>query len=138
MIPALIPALMPWLAVALGSAAGGLLRYGCGLLIASRVDSGFPWATLFVNVTGSFLIGTIAALTDPAGRWAAAPLLRELLMVGVLGGYTTFSAFSLQTFALLRDGRLAFALANVVASVALCLVVVWLGYVVGSGLKPAG
>ena len=129
--------LMSWLAVAVGSAAGGLARYGCGLWIASRIDSGFPWATLFVNVTGSFLIGLVAALTDPSGRWAAAPVLRELLMVGVLGGYTTFSAFSLQTFALLREGRVAFALANVSASVALCLIVVWLGYLAGASFKSA-
>lgn len=128
---------MAWVAVALGSATGGLARYACGLLLASRVDSGFPWATLFVNVTGSFLIGVIGALTDPGGRWAAAPLLRELLMVGVLGGYTTFSAFSLQTFALLREGRLAFAIANVGASVTLCLVGVWLGYAIGSSLKAS-
>ena len=126
--------LISWLAVAVGSAAGGLARYGCGLLIA-RIDSGFPWATLFVNVTGSFLIGVVAALTDPAGRWAATPLLRELLMVGVLGGYTTFSAFSLQTFSLLREGRVGFAIANVSASVALCLVVVWLGYLAGASFK---
>ena len=115
---------------------GGLLRYGCGLLVAGRVDSGFPWATLFVNVSGSFLIGVIAALTDPEGRWATTPLLRELLMVGVLGGFTTFSAFSLQTFTLLREGRMALAIANIGASVLLCLVVVWLGYVLGSNLKP--
>ena len=127
----------PWMAVALGSVAGGLMRYGCGLLIASRVDSGFPWATLFVNVSGSFLIGVIAALTDPGGRWATTPLLRELLMVGVLGGFTTFSAFSLQTFALLREGRFAFAVANVGASVLVCLLVVWLGYAMGSSLRGA-
>ena len=129
--------LLSWMAVALGSAAGGLMRYGCGLLIAGRVDSGFPWATLFVNVTGSFLIGVIAAFTDPEGRWAAVPLMRELLMVGVLGGFTTFSAFSLQTFTLLREGRMAFAITNIGASVLLCLVVVWLGYTMGSNLKPA-
>jgi len=131
----------PWVAYAavmIGSAVGGLARYVCGLLIAERVDSDFPWATLCVNVTGSFLIGVFAALTDPGGRWANSPLLRELLMVGLMGGYTTFSAFSLQTFALLREGRFGIAMVNVLASVLLCLVVVWLGYAVASSGKSAG
>lgn len=130
--------LIAYVAVALGSAIGGLARYVCGMFIVERISSDFPWGTLFVNVTGSFLIGAFAACTDPGGRWANSPLLRELLMVGLMGGYTTFSAFSLQTFAFFREGRLGFALTNVVASVVLCLVVVWLGYAMTSGGKSAG
>jgi CrcB protein len=130
--------LIAYVVVALGSAVGGLARYVCGLFIAERVSSDFAWGTLFVNVSGSFLIGVFAACTDPGGRWANSPLLRELLMVGLMGGYTTFSSFSLQTFAFLREGRLGFAMANVVASVVLCLVVVWLGYAMASAGKSAG
>src|SRR4051812_39528946 len=108
-----------YVAVALGSAVGGLGRYLCGLLIVERFGSEFPWGTLCVNVVGSFLIGVFAAWTDPGGRWANSSVLRELLMVGLMGGYTTFSSFSLQTFAFIREGRLGFAIANVVASVVL-------------------
>lgn len=141
-MPATGQSLIAYLAVALGSAAGGVARYACGLWAASRIDSGFFLsssiaATLFVNVSGSFLIGIFAALTGPGGRWAGASLLPELLMVGLMGGYTTFSAFSLQTLALLREGRLGLALANVAASVVLCLIAVWLGYVLGNTLEPA-
>ncbi len=127
----------PYLLVALGSAVGGVVRYGCGVVIASRFTPTFPWATLFVNVSGSLLIGLLAALTQPEGRWGESPLLRDLLMVGVLGGYTTFSSFSLQTLILMREGRLAAALTNVGASVVLCLLGVWLGYLLASALRPA-
>lgn len=109
--------------VALGSALGGVARHWCGSLIANPATGAFPWATLFVNVSGSFLIGVLAVVLD-GDRTA-----REFLLVGMLGGYTTFSAFSLQTFELVRDGKVAQAGANVALSVVLCLVAVWLGYV---------
>jgi CrcB protein len=127
----------PYILVALGSAIGGVARFWCGGVFASRFTSTFPWATLFVNVSGSLLIGLIAALTQPQGRWGESPLLRDLLMVGVLGGYTTFSAFSLQTLMLIREGRPAAALMNVGASMMLCLAAVWVGYLLASSLRPA-
>ena len=109
---------MSWLLVALGSAVGGVLRYGCGLLIPSQ---GLPWATILVNIAGSFAIGAVAAS-------AAGVELKLFLMTGVLGGFTTFSAFSLQTLELAQAGDLLGAGLNVGLSVVLCLVAVWLGW----------
>ena len=81
-----------------------------------------------MNVTGSFIIGLFAALTDPEGRFLASPSFREFFMIGICGGYTTFSSFSLQTLALAQDGEWFRAGANAIASFTLCLVAVWIGY----------
>ena len=115
--------------VALGGALGSAARYGCSLLVAGWVGETFPWGTLVINVIGSFVIGFFAILTGPDGRILVAPDLRQFVMVGVCGGYTTFSSFSLQTLNLLREGDVVQAGANVVGSVLLCLVAVWLGAV---------
>ncbi len=116
-----------WLLVAAGSALGGVSRHAVGLLIAQRAGLAFPWGTLTVNVLGSFVIGVCGALLGATNR-TTAPWLREFVMIGFLGGFTTFSAFSLQTLQLLRDGKALAALANVVASVVICLLAVWLGF----------
>jgi CrcB protein len=81
-----------------------------------------------VNVTGSFIVGIFAALTDPEGRWLVNPSFRQFFMIGVCGGYTTFSSFSLQTLALAHDGEWFRAGTNAVASFAFCLFAVWLGH----------
>ena len=104
-----------------------MARYGCALFLARMLGETFPWATLFVNVTGSFVIGLFFALTAPGGRWAVSPDWRIFVTVGICGGYTTFSSFSLQTLALLRDGEWRLAGLNVAGSVGLCLFAVWLG-----------
>lgn len=93
---------------------------------------------MFVNVTGSFLIGVIAALTQVDGRWGNTSTLRDLLIVGVLGGYTTFSAFSLQTLLLLREGKASFALMNICVSVVLCMLAVWLGFALAVNSRSVG
>lgn len=118
-----------YLLVALGSALGGVARFWLSGLVAQRLGETFPWGTILVNITGCFLIGFIDTLTSVDGRVALAPGGRQLLMIGVLGGYTTFSAFSLQTLALARDGQWLFAAGNVILSVVLCLAAVWLGHV---------
>jgi CrcB protein len=100
-------------------------------LIAERAGGTFPWGTLIVNASGSFLIGLFAAVAEPGGRRYLAPAGRSFLMYGICGGYTTFSSFSLQTLDLIRSGDWLKAWANVFASVAVCLVAVWLGYVLG-------
>jgi len=121
-----------WLAsvlwVALGSALGGVARFLASVLVAERLGDSFPWGTLLVNLTGSFLIGLLASLALPDGRPLLGPSARLLLMTGVLGGYTTFSALSLQTLQLLQAGQPARAGLYVAASVALCLLAVWAGH----------
>ena len=118
--------------VALGSALGGMARYGVSGIVANRVGETFPWGTLVVNVSGCFVIGVFAAVIAPGGPLAGSLTVRELVLVGLCGGYTTFSSFSLQTLALARDGEWAWALGNIGGSVALCLLAVWLGFAAGA------
>ncbi len=115
------------LIIALGSAFGGVARYWISGLVAARVGETFPWGTLAVNVAGSALIGLLAGLGDSA-RVGLPSEARLFLMMGVLGGYTTFSSFSLQTLRLLQDGDWGRAAANVLLSVAVCLAAVAAGY----------
>lgn len=127
-----------YLAVGLGSALGGGARWLASDLLAGWLGAGLPWGTLFVNVTGSWLIGLYAALTAPGGRFAAGPLQRHFVMAGVCGGYTTFSVFSLETVRLLEAGRPAMAAAYVGVSVAGWLAAVWAGYGLGMRVNRAG
>ena len=113
--------------IARGSALGGVARYACSSLMSHWLGEAFPWGTLLVNVFGSFTIGFFATATGPDGRFLVAPDARLFVMVGICGGYTTFSSFSLQTLVLLREGDLGRAGANVLASVVFCMLSVWLG-----------
>jgi fluoride exporter len=88
----------------------------------------FPWGTILVNIIGSLVIGFVATLTGPNGRVVVPVEAQAFVMVGLCGGFTTFSAFSLQTFELARDGRLLYAEANIMLSVVLCLSAVALGH----------
>ena len=119
------------LSVAVGSALGGVLRYWCSGLIAERIGETFPWGTLFVNVLGSLLIGLVATVTAPDARIIMAPAVRMFFLVGIFGGFTTFSSFSLQTLTLLQEGEWLFAAGNVIGSVVLCMIGVWLGHTLG-------
>jgi len=116
-----------YLLLALGGASGTLARYWLSGLVAHTVGQTFPWGTIIVNVTGSFVIGFFATLTAPDGRFLVSGSTRQYVMTGFCGGYTTFSSFSLQTLNLMNDGEWAYAGGNVVASVGLCLLFVWLG-----------
>lgn len=118
-----------YLWVVAGSAIGGGLRYFFSGLIAAHFGETFPWGTLFVNVTGSFVIGFFATLTSIDGRVMVGPTARQFVMTGICGGYTTFSSFSLQTLNLARDDEWLYAGGNIVASTALCLLFVWVGHV---------
>jgi len=120
------PVITLW--VALGSALGGVARYWCSGFVAQRFGETFPWGTLTVNVVGSFLIGFIAAISSTDGRFIIPAEARQFMMVGILGGFTTFSSFSLQTLTLARDGQWLLVGANVVGSVVLCLAMVWAGH----------
>ncbi|MFM8364356.1 MAG: fluoride efflux transporter CrcB [Verrucomicrobiota bacterium] len=116
------------LAVMAGGALGSLARWGVAIWFASQPWSEkFPWATLAVNVTGSFAIGFLAELMIEDGPFFLGSGFRAFLLVGILGGFTTFSAFSLQTLALVRDGQPALAVWNIFLSVAVCFFAVWLG-----------
>ena len=117
-----------YLSIGVGSALGGAARYGCGLLAAALWPVAFPWMTIVINIIGSFVIGLFATITGPDGRLLVGTLGRQFVMVGLCGGYTTFSAFSLETYDLLRAGRALTAGANAVLSLAFCLIAVWLGH----------
>ncbi|MFK7955231.1 MAG: fluoride efflux transporter CrcB [Lysobacterales bacterium] len=114
--------------VAFGSALGGAARYAAGLALPTGSDSRLPWSTLAVNIVGAFLIGLVAAGSGPDGRWVMNENFRLFLMVGVLGGFTTFSAYSLQTLDLLQSGQLERAAVYALGSVLVCLISVWAGY----------
>jgi fluoride exporter len=126
---------MTYLWVMLGSALGGGARFFVSGLAAQHVGETFPFGTLIVNVTGSFVIGFFAALTAPDGRVFAGSDTRQFVMAGLCGGYTTFSSFSLQTLNLARGGETMLAGANIVLSVALCLLAVWAGFVAANALN---
>jgi CrcB protein len=119
--------------VAAGSILGGLARY----LVSLAMDTGpgFPWATLFINATGSFIIGLFATLSGPDGRLFASVQQRQFVMTGFCGGYTTFSTFSLETFKLYHSGMAHTALAYIATSVVCWLVSVWLGHILASRLN---
>ncbi|CZT34999.1 fluoride efflux transporter CrcB [Rhizobium sp. 9140] len=119
------------LLVAVGGALGSVLRYLCGVASVRLMGAGFPWGTLFVNITGSFLIGVLSEVI--ARRFGASPELRLFLVTGVLGGYTTFSAFSLDAAMLAEQGHFGSA----VLYVALSLVLSGLGVFAGLALMRA-
>jgi CrcB protein len=119
--------------VATGGILGSLARYFASLLIPAT--SGFPFATLFVNITGSFIIGFYSTLSGPDGRLFASTPQRQFVMTGFCGGYTTFSAFSLETVRLLRGGMSHTAFLYIVISVATWLVAVWLGHLLANRLN---
>lgn len=124
--------------VALGGGLGSAARFLVSGWVARRFGETFPWGTLLVNVTGCLVIGVVAAWTAPEGRWLMPPAGRQFFMIGVLGGYTTFSSFSLQTLVLAQEGDWLRAFLNVAGSVLGCLAAVWLGWGVGAHLPKGG
>ncbi|MBV9659206.1 MAG: fluoride efflux transporter CrcB [Verrucomicrobia bacterium] len=114
--------------VTLGGGLGALARFVLSAWIARRFGETFPLGTLVINVSGSFLIGLVATAAGDGGRYYLSAAWRQFLMIGVFGGYTTFSSFSLQTLNLALDGEWLAASANAVLSLALCLFAVWLGH----------
>src|SRR5262249_9201846 len=119
---------VPYLCVALGSAVGGSARYAISGFVANWIGTTFPWGTLIIHITGSFVMGIFNTLTAPDGVLLVSTNLRVLVMVGICGGYTTFSSFSLEALNLMRNGEWLGAGTYIVASVVCCLVGVWLGH----------
>lgn len=126
--------MLAYLWIAIGGAVGSMARYGVGGLVSNKFGETFPWGTLVVNISGSFVIGFLGAITAAEGKMSpqSRVFATQLLITGVCGGYTTFSSFSLQTLNLLRDREWLYAGGNILLSVLLCMVAVWLGYLLGS------
>ena len=120
--------------IALGGALGSVARYWVAVL-AAPLSRDLPWGTIGINVVGSFAIGFFGTLTAADARHPLPDMARLFFMVGICGGFTTFSSFSLQTLDLLRGGAPGRALANIVLSVALCLGAVSLGYLAAAHLN---
>jgi fluoride exporter len=121
--------------VAIGGAVGTVGRFWLSGVVARLIGETFPWGTLVINVTGSFVIGFFGTLTGPDGRIFVGSTSRQFVMIGICGGYTTFSSFSLQTLNLMNDGEWLYAGANITGSVILCLVAVWAGYALAVSLN---
>ena len=126
---------MIYLWIAFGSGIGGVCRYVLGGWVTRQIGSGFPWGTLLVNIIGCAFIGWFAAFTGPGGRAVLSGRTRAFVMVGICGGFTTFSSFSLETLNLLRDGYAGRAIGNMSFSVGLCMFGVWLGSLLATAMN---
>jgi len=122
---------LAWLAVAVGGAIGSVARFWMTGVMTALTGPQFPWGTLLINVLGSFIIGLVAGFTLTPARVAMHPDLRIFLMTGFCGGFTTFSAFSLQTLELMQVGELVQALGYVLGSVVLCVLGTFGGWALG-------
>lgn len=115
--------------IALAGLVGTLLRYWLSGFVARQYGETFPWGTLAVNLIGCLVAGVVFFLTEE--RFLVSPTARTVILIGLLGGFTTFSSYGLQTFTLLRDGEFGLAILNVITSNILGLFMVWIGYVLG-------
>lgn len=122
--------LATYLAVMVMGALGCAARMWLSNLLARKYGASFPIGTLVVNIVGCLFIGAFVGMTRPDGGFWLPPLVRQAVTVGLCGGFTTFSSFSLQTIALLSDGEWGYAAWNITLSVGLCLLAVWLGHLV--------
>jgi CrcB protein len=118
-----------YIMVALGGAIGAIARFGLGAYVGNRWGTRFPYGTFIINISGSFLVGLILTLLTERSHWS--PNWRYLIPVGFIGAYTTFSTFEYETLRSLQDGQATVALLNVVLSVVLGFVAVWLGVIAG-------
>lgn len=123
---------MKWLALLAGGGIGASLRYALSVWVDQRLVSSFPWGTLLVNLIGSFLIGVLVSVFEQRGL--TSPALRLFWITGVLGAFTTFSTFSLETMRLLDAGRLYLASANVAGSVVVCVLAAFAGIALARSL----
>jgi CrcB protein len=135
--------LTTYLLIAIGGALGSMARFWLGAFVTELLGPQFPfgpqlpWGTIVINVLGSFVIGFFATFTGPGGRVVVSFDARAFVMVGICGGFTTFSAFSLQTFDLIRENHWGQAAANILLSVIVCLLAVWSGHALATVMNPA-
>lgn len=125
-----------YLWIAIGGALGSTARFWLGAVVAEVMGPQFPWGTILINIAGSFIIGFFGTFTGPGGRVIASFNMRAFVMVGICGGFTTFSSFSLQTLDLARENHWAQAGGNVVLSVVACLIAVWAGHALAAAMLP--
>jgi CrcB protein len=130
-----IGTIQTYLVVMLGGAFGTGLRLWLSSLVAARFGETFPLGTLVVNILGCLAIGFYVGVTGPQGIILASPLTRQFVTIGVLGGFTTFSSFGLQTYVLLADGELFRGCLNAILSLVICLIAVWIGITIANALN---
>jgi CrcB protein len=137
--PAITAMTLSYIWVALGGALGSVTRFWLNGVVSQRYGETFPWGTMAVNVSGSLVIGILAALVLPEGRMSseARTFTIQFLMIGVCGGFTTFSSFSLHTLNLIREREWLYAGGNILLSVILCLAATWIGYLLGAALTAS-
>ena len=123
--------------VAVGGALGSMARYWMTGFVAMLAGPEFPWGTILINILGSAVIGFFGTFTGPEGNVTVPADARLFVMVGLCGGFTTFSSFSLQTLNLARGGEFLSAGWNIAVSVVVCLLAVWIGHVAAAGLNAA-
>ena len=124
-----------YLAVMAGGAAGVGARMFLSGWIAKHWGEAFPWGTMIINVSGCIIIGAFTGLTDPESMWMTSPLVRQVVTIGMLGGFTTYSSFSMQTIKLLEAGEVLHGLANIFLTLVLCLLGTWGGLVLARLLQ---
>ena len=122
--------------IGIGAALGGMARFWLSEVVANIAGEAFALGTLVINVLGSFVIGLFATITGPDGRFLVGSVTRQFVMIGICGGFTTFSSFSLQTLNLVNEGEWLYAGLNIGASFALCLLAVWIGQAAAVYLNP--
>lgn len=121
-----------YIVISIGAALGGVFRYGLASLIQKKVESFFPYGTLVVNIIGSFALGFIMYYLDE--KELLSPQMRLFLTVGLCGGFTTFSTFSYETINLIKNSQFLLATSNVLGSVFLCLIAIYLAYILSKAL----
>ena len=127
--------MLAYVLIGIGSALGGMGRYFVSGVVTTLTGGTFPYGTMLVNISGCLVIGFFATLTGPDGRWLVGTPARQFVMIGLCGGYTTFSSFSLETLYLARAGEWMSATANAAGSVILCILSVWIGYIAATALN---
>ncbi|HSZ23907.1 MAG TPA: fluoride efflux transporter CrcB [Candidatus Sulfotelmatobacter sp.] len=127
--------MLAYVLIAIGSALGGMGRYFVSGVVTTLTGGTFPYGTMLVNISGCLVIGFFATLTGPDGRWLVGTPARQFVMIGLCGGYTTFSSFSLETLYLARAGEWMSATANAAGSVILCILSVWIGYIAATAFN---